>query len=42
MMKDGRIVSDGPRSQLLNEQRLGDLFRTEVRLTERDGFHHAW
>jgi iron complex transport system ATP-binding protein len=42
MMKDGRIVADGPRSQLLTEQRLGDLFRTEVRLTERDGFQHAW
>jgi iron complex transport system ATP-binding protein len=42
MMKDGRIVDDGPRSQLLTEQRLGDLFRTEVRLTERDGFQHAW
>jgi iron complex transport system ATP-binding protein len=42
MMKDGRIVADGPRAQLLTEQRLGDLFRTEVRLTERDGFQHAW
>ena len=42
MMKDGRIVADGPRSQLLTEHRLGDLFRTEVRLTERDGFQHAW
>ncbi|WP_035359528.1 ABC transporter ATP-binding protein [Edaphobacter aggregans] len=42
MMRDGRIVADGPRSQLLTEQRLGDLFHTEVRLTERDGFQHAW
>jgi iron complex transport system ATP-binding protein len=42
MMKDGRIVADGPRSRLLTEQSLSDLFRTEVRLTERDGFHHAW
>ena len=42
MMKDGRVVADGPRSQLFTEQRLSDLFRTKVRLTERDGFHHAW
>jgi len=42
MMKGGRIVADGPRSTLLTEQSLSDLFRTEVRLTERDGFHHAW
>jgi iron complex transport system ATP-binding protein len=42
MMKDGRISADGPRSQLLTEQRLSELFRTDVRLTERDGFQHAW
>jgi iron complex transport system ATP-binding protein len=42
MMKDGRIVADGARSQLLTEQKLSDLFHVEVRLTEKDGFHHAW
>lgn len=42
MMKDGRIVADGPRRELLTASRLSDLFRTEVRLTEKDGFHHAW
>lgn len=42
MMKDGRIVADGPRAELLTEQRLSELFRTEVHLTEKDGFHHAW
>ena len=42
MMEDGRIVADGPRKELLTADRLGDLFRTEVRLTEKDGFHHAW
>jgi iron complex transport system ATP-binding protein len=42
MMRDGRIVADGAKSELLTEKRLTDLFRTEVRLTERDGFYHAW
>ncbi len=42
MMKDGRIVGDGPRAQLLTEKSLSDLFRIDVRLTERDGFYHAW
>jgi iron complex transport system ATP-binding protein len=42
MMKAGRIVADGPRRELLTEKSLSELFRTEVRLTERDGFHHAW
>lgn len=42
MMRDGRIVADGARQELLTEAALSDLFRTDVRLTERDGFLHAW
>jgi len=42
MMKDGRIIADGSRAELLTERSLSDLFRIEVRLTEKDGFHHAW
>ncbi|MCU1224990.1 MAG: Phosphonate-transporting ATPase [Edaphobacter sp.] len=42
MMKDGRIIADGPKSDLLTAPRLSDLFKTEVHLTQKDGFHHAW
>jgi iron complex transport system ATP-binding protein len=42
MMRDGRIVADGSRAELLTAARLGELFGTEVELTERDGFRHAW
>jgi iron complex transport system ATP-binding protein len=42
MMRDGRIVADGSKSDLLTAANLSDLFRTEVNLTEKDGFHHAW
>jgi iron complex transport system ATP-binding protein len=42
MMKDGRIIADGPKAQLLTAPALSDLFRTEIHLTEKDGFHHAW
>ena len=42
MMRDGRIVGDGMRKELLTGERLGELFGTEVRLSERDGFLHAW
>ena len=42
LMQDGRIVADGSREELLTEQRLSELFRTDVRVTERDGFLHAW
>ncbi|HMF64459.1 MAG TPA: ATP-binding cassette domain-containing protein [Edaphobacter sp.] len=42
MMKDGRIIADGPKSDLLTAPRLSDLFKTKVHLTQKDGFHHAW
>ncbi len=42
MMQEGRIVADGPKSELLTAPRLSDLFKTEIHLTQKDGFHHAW
>jgi len=42
MLRDGRIFGDGPKSKLLNAPTLSDLFRTEVEITERGGFSHAW
>lgn len=42
MMKDGRIIADGPKDELLTAERLSDLFKTEVHLTQKDGFRHAW
>jgi iron complex transport system ATP-binding protein len=42
MMKDGRIVADGPKRELLTAARLKELFKTEVEISERDGFVHAW
>jgi iron complex transport system ATP-binding protein len=42
MMKDGRIVADGPKHALLTATKLRDLFKTQVEMSERDGFFHAW
>jgi iron complex transport system ATP-binding protein len=42
LMRDGRIIADGPREELLTAPVLSDLFKTEVHLTEHDGFYHAW
>ena len=42
MMREGRIVADGSKEELLTASRLSELFRTEVQLSERDGFFHAW
>lgn len=42
MMRDGRIDADGSRQELLTEGRLGALFQRPLRVSERDGFLHAW
>ena len=42
LMKEGRIVADGSKSRLLTPENLSGLFETEVRMTEREGFYHAW
>jgi iron complex transport system ATP-binding protein len=42
MMQSGRIVADGPKSDLLTADRLQKLFGVEVELGERNGFYHAW
>ncbi len=42
LMREGRIVADGPRRELLREDVLTDLFGLPIQLTERDGFVYAW
>jgi iron complex transport system ATP-binding protein len=42
MMREGRIVADGAKSDLLNEARLGELFGRRIHMSERDGFFNAW
>jgi iron complex transport system ATP-binding protein len=41
-MRDGRIVGDGSRAEMLTEQKLFELFGVRVNLSERDGYLHAW
>jgi iron complex transport system ATP-binding protein len=42
LMRQGRIVADGPRAGLLTEAVLSDLLQTEVRIGEDDGWLHSW
>jgi iron complex transport system ATP-binding protein len=42
MMREGRIVADGKKIELLTERRLGELFGREITLTERGGYWNAW
>jgi iron complex transport system ATP-binding protein len=42
LMREGRIVGDGPKLELLTAPVLSGLFGVEVTVAERDGFFHAW
>jgi len=38
LMKDGRITADGAKDELLDGEKLGALFGTEVQIMQRDGY----
>ena len=42
MMREGRIVADGSKKELLTAERLSGLFGGEIHMTERDGYWNAW
>jgi iron complex transport system ATP-binding protein len=42
LMREGRIVADGAKAELLTGPVLSELFGVAVEVTERDGFYHAW
>jgi iron complex transport system ATP-binding protein len=42
LMREGRIVGDGPRAELLNEDRLSELFKTRVRIGRDEVWLHSW
>ena len=39
-MRDGRIVGDGRKPELLTAERLGSLFGCSVHVTRQDGYYH--
>lgn len=42
LMRDGRIVGDGPREELLTEPRLSELFAAPVRIGREGEWLHSW
>jgi iron complex transport system ATP-binding protein len=42
MLRAGLIFADGPKSELLTEDRLQKLFGVRVTVGRRDGFYHVW
>ena len=42
LMREGRIVGDGPREELLTEARLSELFNVPVRIGRDEEWLHSW
>jgi iron complex transport system ATP-binding protein len=42
LMRDGRIVADGPRAEMLTEPRLSELFNAPVRIGHDEEWLHSW
>jgi iron complex transport system ATP-binding protein len=42
LMRDGRVVADGPKEATLTAPALKDLFGVRVELARRDGYYHLW
>jgi iron complex transport system ATP-binding protein len=42
LMRDGRVVADGPREELLTEARLSELFGVPVRIGRDEEWLHSW
>lgn len=42
LMRRGRIVGDGPRSELLTEPTLSELFNSPVRIGQDEDWLHSW
>ena len=42
LMRDGRIVADGPRAELLTEARLSQLFNAPIRIGRDEQWLHSW
>jgi iron complex transport system ATP-binding protein len=42
VLREGRIVADGPKEQVLTTGTLRDVFGLPVELAQRDGYYHLW
>ena len=42
LLRDGRVVGDGPKAALLTSEHLSAMFGVAVEVIQRDGFYHAW
>lgn len=42
LLRDGRVLADGPKKEIVTAERLSSLFRAKVRLVTQDGYYHLY
>jgi iron complex transport system ATP-binding protein len=42
LLREGRIVGDGSKQQMLTSERLSSLFRADIQIARRDGYYSAF
>ena len=42
LLKDGRIVKDGPKADVLTTAALADLYGVPIEVSERGGYYQWW
>lgn len=42
LMKDGKVVKDGPKDKLLTAKNLSELFSVDLEIREKNGYYHAF
>ena len=42
LMRGGRVLSDGPKPQILTSAALSEVFATEAEVVERGGYYQVW
>jgi iron complex transport system ATP-binding protein len=42
LMRQGRVLADGRKEEILNAERLTSLFGTRVEVLHQDGYYHMW
>src|SRR6266446_2109563 len=42
LLREGRVVADGPRQEMLTSERLSSLFGADIQIARRDGYYSAF
>src|SRR5258707_15416389 len=42
LMKNGRVLQDGPKHEILTSAALSEVFVTEAEVVERNGYYQVW